>query len=68
MPIKMVCLEDGITSCAFGRMAAYVAQLNPDTESCYVSTNRFKSVANVLKGTFALRRADVGIRLPVIES
>ncbi|HEX2047748.1 MAG TPA: radical SAM protein [Acidimicrobiales bacterium] len=52
MHIKMVCLEDGITSCGFRKMAAYVAQLNPDTESCYVSTNRFKSVTNLLRGTF----------------
>lgn len=27
-----------------------------------------KSLSNLLTGTFALRRADVGIRLPVIES
>lgn len=52
MHIKMVCLEDGITSCGFRKMAAYVAQLNPDTESCYVSTNRFKSLSNLIKGTF----------------
>jgi anaerobic magnesium-protoporphyrin IX monomethyl ester cyclase len=52
MRIKMVCLEDGITSCGFRKMAAYVAQLNPDTESCYVSTNRFKSLSNLLRGTF----------------
>ena len=51
MHIKMVCLEDGITSCGFRKMAAYVAQLNPDTESCYVSTNRFKSLSNLIKGT-----------------
>lgn len=52
MHIKMVCLEDGITSCGFRKMAAYVAKLNPDTESCYISTNRFKSLSNLLKGTF----------------
>ncbi len=52
MRIKMVCLEDGITSCGFRKMAAYVAKLNPDTESCYVSTNRFKSLPNLLRGTF----------------
>jgi radical SAM superfamily enzyme YgiQ (UPF0313 family) len=48
----MVCLEDGITSCGFRKMAAYVAKLNPDTESCYISTNRFKSLSNLLRGTF----------------
>jgi anaerobic magnesium-protoporphyrin IX monomethyl ester cyclase len=52
MHIKMVCLEDGITSCGFRKMAAYVAELNPDTESCYISTNRFKSLSNLLRGTF----------------
>ncbi len=44
MPIRMVCLEYGATSCGFDRMAA------------------------LPKGTLALRRADVGIRLAVIES
>ncbi len=31
--VKMVCLEDGITSCGFRKMAAYVARLNADTEA-----------------------------------
>ena len=52
MHIKMVCLEDGITSCGFRKMAAFVAKLNSDTESCYVSTNRFKSLPNLIRGTF----------------
>jgi anaerobic magnesium-protoporphyrin IX monomethyl ester cyclase len=52
MRMKMVCLEDGITSCGFRKMAAFVAQLNPDTESCYVSTNRWKSLPNLIRGTF----------------
>jgi len=52
MRIKMVCLEDGITSCGFRKMAAYVARLNPDTESCYVSTNRIKALSNLIKGTY----------------
>lgn len=33
-------------------MAAYAAQINPDTESCYVSTNRRKSLSDLIKGTF----------------
>ena len=49
--IKLVCLEDGITSCGFRKMAAYVARLNPDTESCYVSTNSYRSVRGALAGT-----------------
>ena len=45
MKTKMVCLEDGITSCGFRKMAAYVAQLEEDTESCYITTTkRWRSV------------------------
>jgi radical SAM superfamily enzyme YgiQ (UPF0313 family) len=51
MRIKLVSLEDGITSCGFRKMAAYVARLNEDTESCYVSTNRYRSIRNGLRGT-----------------
>jgi radical SAM superfamily enzyme YgiQ (UPF0313 family) len=48
--VKMVCLEDGITSCGFRKMAAYVAQLNQDTEACYVTTNRYRGIRNALFG------------------
>ncbi|MDQ3850685.1 MAG: radical SAM protein, partial [Actinomycetota bacterium] len=51
MRIQMVCLEDGITSCGFRKMAAYVARLNEQTESCYVSTQRYRSVRTAVKGT-----------------
>ena len=51
MQIKLVSLEDGITSCGFRKMAAYVARINEDTESCYVSTNRYRSIRNGLRGT-----------------
>src|SRR5215210_1644460 len=54
MRIKMVCLEDGITSCGFRKMAAFVANLNPDTESCYVSTNQFKALKNLIQGTLGV--------------
>ncbi len=37
----MVCLEDGIMSCGFRKMAAWVERLNEDTETCYISTNRY---------------------------
>jgi radical SAM superfamily enzyme YgiQ (UPF0313 family) len=50
MRTKMVCLEDGITSCGFRKMAAYVAQLNDDTEACYVTTNRYRGIRNALFG------------------
>ncbi|MCA1678837.1 MAG: cobalamin-dependent protein, partial [Actinobacteria bacterium] len=49
--IKLVSLEDGITSCGFRKMAAFVARINDDTESCYVSTNRYRSIRNGLRGT-----------------
>ena len=51
MQIKLVSLEDGITSCGFRKMAAFVSRINEDTESCYVSTNRYRSIRNGLRGT-----------------
>ena len=51
MRIKLVSLEDGITSCGFRKMAAFAARINEDTESCYVSTNRYRSIRNGLRGT-----------------
>ena len=51
MKIKLVSLEDGITSCGFRKMAAYVARINEDTESCYISTKRYRSIRNGLRGT-----------------
>ncbi|MEA2686458.1 MAG: anaerobic magnesium-protoporphyrin monomethyl ester cyclase [Actinomycetota bacterium] len=48
----MVCLEDGITSCGFRKMAAHVAEKNVDTRSYYVSTNQFKRFANNVLGRF----------------
>jgi anaerobic magnesium-protoporphyrin IX monomethyl ester cyclase len=50
MKTQMVCLEDGITSCGFRKMAAYVAQLEPDTESVYISTERYRSVKAAVRG------------------
>ena len=52
MRVRLVCLEDGITSCGFRKIAAYVSQLNPETESCYVSTNRYRSLRNAVRGTY----------------
>jgi radical SAM superfamily enzyme YgiQ (UPF0313 family) len=46
----MVSLEDGITSCGFRKMAAYVRRLNADTEACYVTTNRYRGIRNALFG------------------
>ncbi len=51
MRIKLVSLEDGITSCGFRKMAAYVSQINEDTLPYYVSTNRYRSIRAGLRGT-----------------
>ena len=50
MRTRMVCLEDGITSCGFRKMAAFVAQLEPETESFYISTERYRSVRTAVRG------------------
>jgi len=55
----MVCLEDGITSCGFRKMAAYVGRLNPETEAWYISTNRFRSLRNHFSGKFG-DKAELG--------
>ena len=54
MQVRMVSLEDGITSCGFRKMAAYVAELNADTQACYVTTNRYRGIRNALLSTGAL--------------
>ncbi len=46
----MVCLEDGITSCGFRKMAAHVARLNADTEAMYVTTGRYRGIRAALFG------------------
>ena len=51
MKIKMVSLEDGITSCGFRKMAAYAGRLNAETDALYVSTKRYRSVKTSIKGT-----------------
>jgi anaerobic magnesium-protoporphyrin IX monomethyl ester cyclase len=50
MRVRMVCLEDGITSCGFRKMAASVMRLNAETEACYVTTNRYRGIRNALFG------------------
>jgi len=39
LKIALVSLEDGIIACGFRRMASFIERLNPDTSTCYVSTN-----------------------------
>lgn len=48
MKINLVSLEDGITATGFRKIAAYVEQLNPDTEVFYVGTKRYRSLKNSL--------------------
>jgi radical SAM superfamily enzyme YgiQ (UPF0313 family) len=50
MDVRMVSLEDGITSCGFRKMAAYVARINADTEAFYVTTARYKTIRNGITG------------------
>lgn len=56
MRIQLVCLEDGITSCGFRRMAAYAERLHPGVESCYVTTQRYLGVRTALKGSVGAGR------------
>ena len=51
MQIQLVCLEDGITSCGFRKIAAYAERLRPGTESLYVSTRSYRTVRGALTGT-----------------
>ena len=51
MRIQLVCLEDGITSCGFRKLAAYATRLHPATESYYVSTRRYKTIRGAVSGT-----------------
>jgi radical SAM superfamily enzyme YgiQ (UPF0313 family) len=48
----MICLEDGITSNGFRKIAAYVSQLNPDTRAYYISTNHYRSLLGAIRGDF----------------
>jgi len=50
--IKLVSLEDGITSCGFRKIAAYISRVNADTEAFYVSTNQYRSLLGSIKGSF----------------
>jgi radical SAM superfamily enzyme YgiQ (UPF0313 family) len=49
--IQLVCLEDGITSCGFRKLAAHAARLHHATESCYVSTRSYRTVRAAVTGT-----------------
>jgi anaerobic magnesium-protoporphyrin IX monomethyl ester cyclase len=59
MKIKLVSLEDGITSCGFRKIASFISQLNTDTEACYVSTNQYRSLLGSIKGSFG-GKGDMG--------
>ena len=51
MRVRFVCLEDGMTSCGFRKMAAFAERLHPGVESCYVSTRRYLGVRSAVSGT-----------------
>jgi radical SAM superfamily enzyme YgiQ (UPF0313 family) len=50
LQIKLVSLEDAITSCGFRKMAAFVSGINDDTEAYYVSTDRYLTVRSAVTG------------------
>ncbi len=54
MRVKLVSLEDGTTSCGFRKIAAYTSRINPDTESCYITTKRYASLGNILFGSHGI--------------
>ena len=60
MKVKLVSLEDGITSCGFRKIASYVSRLNPATETCYVTTRRYRSFLGSIKGTMGGKGAKLG--------
>jgi hypothetical protein len=47
---QLVCLEDGITSCGFRKLAAYAERLHRGTESHYVSTRSYRTVRAAVSG------------------
>ena len=52
MRIRLVCLEDGVTSYGFRKIASYVSQLNEDTLACYISTNHYRTLLGAIRGDF----------------
>lgn len=52
MKVKLVCLEDGIVSCGFRKMAAFAETLCDDVDACYVSTASYRSVLGMLRGSY----------------
>ena len=55
MRIQLVCLEDGITSCGFRKLAAQAVRLHPESESYYVSTRSYRTVRAAVSGTMGTR-------------
>ena len=51
MKIELVSLEDGTTACGFRKFAAYAKRINADTRTNYVSTNRWATVRNAIRGS-----------------
>lgn len=51
MRVELVSLEDGTTATGFRKFAAYAKRIEPGTRTNYVSTNRWATVRNAVKGT-----------------
>lgn len=50
MKIALVCVEDGVMSCGFRKIAAYIKTLNADTSLYYVSYDNHRSLRLMLLG------------------
>lgn len=50
MRIRLVCLEDGVISCGFRRMASFIARLNPDTEAYWICTSHYRDILGAILG------------------
>jgi radical SAM superfamily enzyme YgiQ (UPF0313 family) len=50
MKIALVCVEDGIVSVGFRKIAAYVKSLNADTTVYYVSEGKYRSLRAMIAG------------------
>lgn len=50
MKIALVCIEDGLTSCGFRKMAAYVEQHEQAVRVYYMVTDQFRSLSSYFRG------------------
>ena len=52
MKIKIVNLEDGVISYGYRKMAAFVKQLNPDTEAYFATTTDYRTLFKMLLAAY----------------